>query len=61
MSVRQWPERPGFNLRSKNKKMVLDSSLLNTQHNKVDFKDKVEQSREGKGVALSPTPRCSSY
>ena len=28
------------------KKMVLDSSLLNTQHYKVGFKGKVEQSRE---------------
>ena len=26
--------------------MVLDISLLNTQHDKVRFKDKVEQSRE---------------
>ena len=28
------------------KKMVLDSSLLNTQHYKVQIKGKVEQSRE---------------
>ena len=28
------------------KKMVLDTSLLNTQHYKVCIKDKVEQSRE---------------
>ena len=27
-------------------KMVLDTSLLNTQHYKVHIKDKVEQSRE---------------
>ena len=27
-------------------KMVLDTSLLNTQHYKVRIKDKVEQSRE---------------
>ena len=39
------------------KKMVLDASLLNTQHYKVRIKGKVEQSREG--VAPSPTPRCS--
>ena len=39
--------------------MVLDASLLNTQHYKVRIKGKVEQSREG--VALSPTPWCSSY
>ena len=39
--------------------MVLDASLLNTQHYKVRIKGKVEQSREG--VAPSPTPWCSSY
>ena len=42
----------------KTQKMVLDASLLNTQHYKVRIKGKVEQSREG--VAPSPTP-CSSY
>ena len=41
------------------KKMVLDASLLNTQHYKVRIKGKVEQFREG--VAPSPTPWCSSY
>ena len=40
-------------------KMVLDASLLNTQHYKVRIKGKVEQSREG--VAPTPTPWCSSY
>ena len=43
----------------KTQKMVLDGSLLNTQHYKVRIKGKVEQSREG--VAPSPTPWCSSY
>ena len=43
----------------KTQKMVLDASLLNTQHYKVQIKGKVEQSREG--VAPSPTPWCSSY
>ena len=43
----------------KTQKMVLDASLLNTQHYKVWTKGKVEQSREG--VAPSPTPWCSSY
>ena len=43
----------------KTQKMVLDDSLLNTQHYKVRIKGKVEQSREG--VAPSPTPWCSSY
>ena len=43
----------------KTQKMVLDASLINTQHYKVRIKGKVEQSREG--VAPSPTPWCSSY
>ena len=43
----------------KTKKMVLDASLLSTQHYKVRIKGKVEQSREG--VAPSPTHWCSSY
>ena len=43
----------------KTQKMVLDASLLNTQHYKVRIKGKVEQSREG--VAPSPTPWCTSY
>ena len=40
-------------------KMELDTALLNTQHYKVRFKGKVEQS--GNGVTPSPTPWCSSY
>ena len=36
----------------KTQKIVLDASLLNTQHYKVRIKGKVEQSREG--VAPSP-------
>ena len=40
-------------------KMVLDTSLLNTQYYKVRIKGKVEQSRE-RSNALPP-PRCSSY
>ena len=35
------------------KKMVLDATLLDTQHYKIRIK--------GKGVAPSPTPWCSSY
>ena len=53
--------RPGFNPRSshtKDSKMVLDASFLNTQHYEVRIKGKVEQFREG--VAPSPTPWCSS-
>ena len=40
-------------------KMVLDTSLLNTQQYKVRIKGKLEQSWE-KSSSL-PTPRCSSY
>ena len=43
----------------KTQKMVLDASLLNTQHYKVWIKGKVEQSWEG--VAPSHIPWCSSY
>ena len=43
----------------KTQKMVLDASLISTQHYKVRIKGKVEQSR--KGVAPSPTHWCSSY
>ena len=49
---------PGRVIR-KTQKMVLNASLLNTQHYKVRIKGKVEQSREG--VAPSPTHWCSSY
>ena len=43
----------------KTQKMVLDASLLNTQHYKVRIKAK--QNNSGKGVAPSHTPRCSCY
>ena len=43
----------------KTQKMVLDASLLNTQHYKVWIKCK--ESNPGKGVAPSPTLRCCSY
>ena len=43
----------------KTQKMVLDASLINTQHYKVRINGKVEQSREE--VAPSPTPWCSIY
>ena len=39
--------------------MVPDTSLLNTQHYKVWIKGK--WSNLGKGLALSPTSRCSNY
>ena len=40
-----WGSIPGRVL-PKTQKMVLDSTLLSTQHYKVRTKDKVEQSRE---------------
>ena len=43
----------------KTQKIVLNDTLLNTQHYKVSIKGKMEQSREG--VAPFPTPWCSSY
>ena len=39
--------------------MVLDASLLNTQHSKERIK--VKWVNPVKGVAPSPTPWCSSY
>ena len=41
-------------------KMVLDTSLLNTQH-VSQYISKVKWSNSGKGVAPSLTPQCSSY
>ena len=43
----------------KTQKMILDASLLNTQHYKVWIKGKWNNS--GKSVAPFPTRRCSSY
>ena len=43
----------------KTEKIVLDASLLNTQHYKVWIKGKWNTPE--KEVALFPTPRCSSY
>ena len=40
-------------------KMVLDTSLLNTQQYKVRIKGSVEKSRERNSA--TPTPQCSSY
>ena len=45
---------PGLNQRLK---MVLDTSLLNTQKYKVRIE--VKWSSPGKGFAPSPTPRCT--
>ena len=43
--VRVFANGPG-DLGSKTQKMVLDASLLNTQHYKVQIKGKEEQSRK---------------
>ena len=58
MARETWVQSPGRVI-PKTQKMVLDVSLLNTQHYKVRIKGKVEKPREG--VAPSPTPWCSSY
>ena len=43
-------------------KMVLDTSSLNTQHTYlIRYVSRVKWSNPGKGVAPSPTQRCSSY
>ena len=44
---------------TKTQEMVLDATLLNTQHYKVRIK--VKWSNPGKGVAPSLTPWCRSY
>ena len=48
LSVRQWPGLRGFYPRShsKDSKMVLGTTLLNTQHYKVLIKGKGKQSKE---------------
>ena len=48
-----WDSTPG-RVKPKSQKMVLDASLLNTQHYKVCIKDKVEQSKD-KSSALPCT------
>ena len=45
----------------KTQKMVLDTTLLNTQYYKVRIESRVKWSNPGKGVAPSSTPWCSSY
>ena len=52
------PEDPGLVI-PKIQKMLLDATLLNTQHYKVRIK--VKWSNPGKGVVPSPTSWCSSY
>ena len=62
LCIRQWSRGPGLNLRfyhTKDSKMVLDASLLNTQHYKVRIKDKVELSEERSNAPT--TLRCCSY
>ena len=55
-AYRQWSGRPWFNPRLRHtkdfKKMVLDTSLLNTQQYKVRIKGKVEQSRESSSAPV---------
>ena len=42
-------------------KIVLDTSLLNTQQYKVRYVSRVKWTNPGKGVAPFPTHRCCSY
>ena len=53
-----WPGRRSKYNNAKDSKMVLDASLLNTQHQKVRIKGKEDQSRESR---THPTPVWSSY
>ena len=53
-----WSSIPGRVI-PKTQKMVLDATLLNTQHYKVRIKGKVDQSREWSSNL--PTPQCGSY
>ena len=59
------PTRPTYiyiYISPKIQKMVLDASLLNTQHYKVWIKSiRVKWSNPGKGVEPSRTSHCSSY
>ena len=52
-----WGSIPGWVI-PKTQNMVFDTALLNTQH---WLGSRVKWSNPGKGVAPSPTPRCSSY
>ena len=54
-SLRQWPSSISGWVLPKTQKMVLNISLLNTQHYKVQIKGKVEQSKE-----KSSTLPCTS-
>ena len=66
-SVCQWSGRPGFNHRSrhtkdfkkKKKKRYLIPPCLTLSNTR--YVSRVKWSNPGKGVAPSPTPRCSSY
>ena len=65
INISKLPNSPGdqgsipARLIPKTQKMVLDATLLNTQHHKVWLKGK--WSNPGIGVAPFPTPQCSNY
>ena len=44
----------------KKKRKVFNASLLNTQHYKAVYNQKVKWNNPGKGVLSSPTSRCRS-
>ena len=62
-SVHQWSGRPGFNPRSSHtkdlKKWYLIPPCLTLGI--IRYASRVKWRNPGKGVAPSPTPRCSSY
>ena len=63
LSVCQWPRRPVFNLRSSHTKDSKSGTwyLLCLTLSIIRYISRVKWSNPGKGVAASPTPRCSSY
>ena len=66
-SVRQWSRRPNSipgRVIPKTQKMILDASLLNTQHYRVRTKGKVEQSSVvaiEKGAFGSPSIKVANF
>ena len=61
--VRQWPGRPAFNPESSHtkdlKKWYLIPPCLTLSI--IRYESRVKSCNPGKGVAPSPTPKCSSY
>ena len=60
-SVRQWSGRPEFNLRSRHTKDFKNGTWYLLTLSNIRYVSRVKWTSPGKGVASSPTPRCSSY